>query len=142
MKTVTIDQLAQHVGEEVQLRGWVYNKRSSGKLAFLILRDGQGIVQGILKQDQLPAEAFEQFEALTQESSLSLTGIVKEELPLAVGVPVITPVASMSDRPAGRAPAVREKELVPSPPDTITVSEYTSPTRPCVSAEEVTASGS
>ena len=43
-----IKHLADHVGQEVEIRGWLYNKRSSGKIAFLIVRDGTGTVQGVL----------------------------------------------------------------------------------------------
>ena len=77
-----IKHLSEHAGEEVEIRGWLYNKRSSGKIAFLIVRDGTGTVQGVLLKTN--EAAFAVAETLTQESSLCLKGIVRAE-PRAVG---------------------------------------------------------
>lgn len=77
-----IKHLSEHVGQEVEIRGWLYNKRSSGKIVFLIVRDGSGTVQGVLLKAN--AAAFAVAEALTQESSLCLRGVVRAE-PRAVG---------------------------------------------------------
>ena len=74
-----ISELNNHIGEEVQLHGWVYNKRSSGKVKFLILRDGTGTVQGVLVKGQVSDAVIEDFEKLTQESSLSVIGKVLSE---------------------------------------------------------------
>ncbi len=52
-KLVSIAHLAEHVGAEVTLRGWLYNKRSSGKLHFLLLRDGTGTVQGVVSKKEV-----------------------------------------------------------------------------------------
>jgi len=79
VKTVTIESLSNHVGEEVRIRGWLYNKRSSGKLRFLILRDGTGWVQSIMAKSDVPEEVFALFDELTQESSLEVTGEVRED---------------------------------------------------------------
>jgi asparaginyl-tRNA synthetase len=79
MKKVYIADLSQHVGETVELRGWVYSKRSSGKIKFLILRDGTGLCQCIYFKGECEDQAFEEFEKLSQETSLIVTGIVKEE---------------------------------------------------------------
>jgi asparaginyl-tRNA synthetase len=79
MARTYINELAQHAGEEVQLHGWVYNKRSSGKVKFLILRDGTGIVQAVLVKGQVSDEVINVFESLTQESSLSIRGKVRKE---------------------------------------------------------------
>ena len=79
MARIYINELSQHVGEEVQLFGWVYNKRSSGKVKFLILRDGTGIAQAVIVKGQLPDEVINVFESLTQESSLSIRGKVRKE---------------------------------------------------------------
>jgi len=77
-----IKHLSKHVGQEVEIRGWLYNKRSSGKIAFLIVRDGTGTVQGVLlKTNEI---AFGAAEKLTQESSLRMRGVVRAE-PRAVG---------------------------------------------------------
>ena len=79
MKHTTIDRLAEHVGTEVELRGWLYNRRSKGKLQFLLVRDGTGIVQGILFKGDVSDELFETAADLPQESSLVVRGTVKED---------------------------------------------------------------
>ena len=71
---VDIASLARHTGQTVTLRGWVYHLRSSGKVRFLVLRDGTGLAQGVLVKGNLPEEDFQQFERLTLESSLILEG--------------------------------------------------------------------
>jgi asparaginyl-tRNA synthetase len=63
----------------VTLRGWVTHLRSSGKVRFVVLRDGTGLAQGVLVKGRLPDEDFAAFDRLTQESSLALTGLVKAE---------------------------------------------------------------
>jgi asparaginyl-tRNA synthetase len=75
MSTVTtIDQLHEHVGKPVTLQGWLYNSRSSGKLLFLILRDGTGICQTVLEKTDATAETFDAARHLGRESSLVVTG--------------------------------------------------------------------
>uniref|UniRef100_A0A7C3SKC0 Asparagine--tRNA ligase n=1 Tax=Desulfobacca acetoxidans TaxID=60893 RepID=A0A7C3SKC0_9BACT len=76
---VTISRLSQYVGQQVTVRGWVVHLRSSGKIRFVVVRDGTGIVQGVLVKGHIPDREFETFEDLTLESSLSLTGLVKAE---------------------------------------------------------------
>lgn len=76
---VLIKHLQKHIGESVTLKGWVYNARSSGKVSFLLLRDGTGMVQLVLVKSQLPAEIWELFGKLTQESSVTVQGKVKED---------------------------------------------------------------
>ncbi len=79
MARLYIEDLASHVGELVTLRGWLYNKRSSGKIRFLVLRDGTGLVQAVLLKNKLPDEVFLAFDQLTQESSLEVSGVVRRE---------------------------------------------------------------
>jgi asparaginyl-tRNA synthetase len=74
-----ISALSQHIGQVVTLRGWVYHLRSSGKIRFLVVRDGTGLAQGVLVKGNLPEEDFQHFEQLTLESSLELKGRVKAE---------------------------------------------------------------
>ncbi len=76
---VSISQLHQHVGQAVTLRGWVAHLRSSGKIRFVVLRDGTGLAQGVLVKGHLSEEDFAAFDDLTLESSLTLTGAVKAE---------------------------------------------------------------
>jgi asparaginyl-tRNA synthetase len=79
MHRTYIENLQSHVGEHVTLRGWLYNKRSSGKIRFLVMRDGTGVVQGVLVKANLSEELFNRFDALTQESSFVMTGLVRQE---------------------------------------------------------------
>ncbi len=76
---ITISELGSHVGNTVELKGWVYNSRSSGKIKFLLLRDGSGICQCVFFGGDCEPSALEQFEKLTQETSVRVTGIVKQE---------------------------------------------------------------
>ena len=75
----TVERLAEHVGQVVTLRGWIYNRTSKGKLHFTLLRDGTGIVQCVLFQKSVPPELFAAVGAAGQESSLELSGLVKED---------------------------------------------------------------
>lgn len=79
MKRVYIEELGKHAGEEVQLRGWLYHKRSSGKIRFLLLRDGTGVVQGVMMKGGVTNDVFAKFDELTQESSFALTGKVRKD---------------------------------------------------------------
>jgi len=79
MTITTIDEIGRHVAADVEVRGWVYNLRSSGAIHFLLLRDGTGILQAVAVRQDLPAEVFEAIGALTQESSVIAGGIVRED---------------------------------------------------------------
>jgi asparaginyl-tRNA synthetase len=79
VETVRIADFKGHVGREVKVKGWLHNKRSSGKLQFLIVRDGTGFAQAVVAKAAVPAEAWQAAEAMGQESSLELTGKVKED---------------------------------------------------------------
>jgi asparaginyl-tRNA synthetase len=79
MARLYIEDLAAHVGTVVTLRGWLYNKRSSGKIRFLVIRDGTGLVQAVFLKNKLPDEVFGVFDTLTQESSLEVTGMVRKD---------------------------------------------------------------
>ncbi len=79
MKWVYIEDISQYHGQEVEIRGWVYNKRSSGKVRFLLIRDGTGIVQGTIFNPDKDFPLFKIFDELTQESSVIVRGRVKED---------------------------------------------------------------
>ncbi len=79
IKLARIGTLSEFDGQTVKLRGWVFNKRSSGKIKFLMIRDGSGIVQGVLVKGECDDASFEEFEKLTQESSIIVTGKVRKE---------------------------------------------------------------
>jgi len=87
MKQTYINELKNHIGEEVTLKGWLYNTRSSGKLVFLQLRDGTGIVQCIVFKGNDEA-VFEKAKALGQESSIIVHGSVKEDARSPIGVEI------------------------------------------------------
>ena len=75
----TIADVGKHEGQTVTLRGWLYNLRESGKLLFPILRDGTGIIQGVMPKNAVPAEIFEAVKGLTQESSVIVEGKVRAD---------------------------------------------------------------
>ncbi|ERI08310.1 asparagine--tRNA ligase [Aneurinibacillus aneurinilyticus] len=75
----TIAQIGKHVGEEVRLGAWLFNKRSSGKIQFLQLRDGTGFIQGVVVKEEVTPEIWDAAKSLTQESSLYVTGVVRED---------------------------------------------------------------
>ena len=77
--TVNISGLHDHVGETVVVNGWVVTTRSSGKIAFIVVRDGSGYVQGVLSKKEVPESTWATFTSLTQETSVALTGTVREE---------------------------------------------------------------
>jgi asparaginyl-tRNA synthetase len=76
---ITIASAAQHVGESVEIPGWLYNIRKSGKIVFPILRDGTGLMQCVAVKSALPEELFEELKHLTQESSLIIRGKIRAE---------------------------------------------------------------
>jgi asparaginyl-tRNA synthetase len=71
-----IEDFGKHAGESVTVKGWLYNSRSSGKIRFLLVRDGTGLVQCVFSEKDVPAEAFALADRITQESSLEVTGTV------------------------------------------------------------------
>ncbi|MDP4115876.1 MAG: asparagine--tRNA ligase [Bacteroidota bacterium] len=79
MKKIYINELAEYVGKEITIQGWVYNKRSSGKVKFLVLRDGSGYLQCVYFKGNVTPEVFETADKIGQESSVEVTGLVKEE---------------------------------------------------------------
>lgn len=77
MKPTRIEEIPATLGQEVLIRGWLYNKRSGGGIQFLLLRDGSGIIQGVVTKKN--DKAFELAEKLTQESSIKVWGIAKAD---------------------------------------------------------------
>ena len=74
-----IEQIAGHEGQEVTIHGWLHNRRSSGKIHFLIVRDGTGFIQAVMSKAAVGEEAFTRAGHLSQESSLSVTGTVRAD---------------------------------------------------------------
>jgi len=74
-----ISELKNNIGKEVTLAGWLYQSRSSGKIQFLIIRDGTGLCQCVVEQGKVPDELFDRLKHLGQESSLTVTGMVRAD---------------------------------------------------------------
>jgi asparaginyl-tRNA synthetase len=79
MPVARIEDLAAHVGETVEIDGWLYNRRSSGAIHFLLIRDGTGIVQAVAARNDVPPDVFAAAGALTQESSIIVEGAVRRD---------------------------------------------------------------
>ena len=83
--TVSIRHIAEHVGQSVRLAGWLYNKRSSGKLHFLQVRDGSATIQCVVFKGNVSPEVFELADHVSQESALIVEGTVKEDARSPIG---------------------------------------------------------
>ncbi|NOT07352.1 MAG: asparagine--tRNA ligase [Gemmatimonadales bacterium] len=79
MAKAYINELQGHVGRDVTISGWVVTTRSSGKIAFLVLRDGTGYLQAVFAKKEVPEEVWNAFGTLTQETTVAVTGTVREE---------------------------------------------------------------
>ncbi len=89
MQTILLKDISQFLGQEVAVRGWIYNFRSSGSIFFLQVRDGSGFIQAIVSKNEAPAEAWEACQKITIETSVEIVGTVskhpkKEEYELQV----------------------------------------------------------
>jgi asparaginyl-tRNA synthetase len=80
-----VAEIAQYENQDVELRGWLYNRRSSGKLHFLQIRDGSGIIQAVVFKGDVPPELFEKADHLGQETSLRVWGQVRADKRSALG---------------------------------------------------------
>jgi asparaginyl-tRNA synthetase len=76
---IRIQDIADHVGQQVTLHGWLHNRRSSGKIHFLTVRDGSGFIQAVMSKAAVGDEAFTRADHLSQETSLSVTGTVRAD---------------------------------------------------------------
>jgi asparaginyl-tRNA synthetase len=79
MRHVYIENIGQHVGEIVTIKGWLHNRRSSGKIHFLVVRDGTGFLQVVMGRNDVPEETFVAADHLSQESAIIVTGRVRED---------------------------------------------------------------
>ena len=99
MRQVYIEDISKHEGESVQLKGWLYNKRSTKKLVFMQLRDGTGIIQAVVFKPEAGEELYARCDRIPQESAIMITGTVKRD-----------------DRsPIGYELAVKDVEIVSEP---------------------------
>src|SRR5579872_6623518 len=76
---VYIEDIGRHEGEEVTIKGWLHNRRSSGKIHFLIVRDGSGFIQAVMSKAAVGEEMFATAGHLSQETSLMVTGAVRAD---------------------------------------------------------------
>lgn len=101
--TTTIQHVGEYEGQAVQLQGWLYNKRSSGKIQFLQLRDGTGVIQCVSVRSEVGEAVFEKGAELTQEASVVITGDVRKDDRAQGGYEVsvtnVEPVAPSEDYP-------------------------------------------
>ncbi len=79
MDMIYIADISKYEGKDVTLKGWLYNKRSSGKIKFIILRDGTGMIQCVAVKSEIEAEYFDLIEEIQIESSIEITGTVRED---------------------------------------------------------------
>src|SRR5258705_5639743 len=79
MNQTYMRDVSKHVGEEIHLKGWLYNMRSSGKLMFPQIRDGSGIIQGVVFKKNVSEQVWNDCEKLTQEYSIIVTGTVRAD---------------------------------------------------------------
>ena len=79
MIDTTIRKLAEHAGARVRLKGWLYNRRSKGKIHFLLIRDGSGIVQGVATKQDVPEAVFAAMDRIPQEASIVVEGTVRKD---------------------------------------------------------------
>ena len=86
MSSVLVSELTEHVGKEVTLQGWLYNRRGGGKLLFMQFRDGSGIVQAVVSKKEVPEEVFADSKRIGIESSIRITGTVAEDTRSKLGV--------------------------------------------------------
>lgn len=78
-KTIRIEDISQHVGQEVRLQGWIHNRTDKGRLQFLLIRDGSGYAQCTVFKKEVDPRLFEMAQALTQESSVVVSGVVRQD---------------------------------------------------------------
>ncbi|WP_242394886.1 asparagine--tRNA ligase [Anaeromyxobacter oryzisoli] len=102
--TVYIADIAQHEGQEITLHGWLYARRSSGKLHFLQVRDGTGTIQCVVFKGNVTPEAFHEADHLPQESSLAVTGLVKKDARSPIGFELDVRSLAVVARPAREYP--------------------------------------
>jgi asparaginyl-tRNA synthetase len=79
MEIIRISDIKNYEGKEIEIKGWLYNKRSSGSIKFLIIRDGTGFIQATLLKSEIKEELFNKIDTINYESSIKITGLVREE---------------------------------------------------------------
>jgi asparaginyl-tRNA synthetase len=101
---VYVEDLKRHVGHEVVLKGWLYNKRSSGKLHFLQVRDGSGVVQCVMSKGDVGDEVFARADKMAQETSIIVRGTVREDARSPLGVELGASAIEVVSEPTAEFP--------------------------------------
>ncbi|GAH84317.1 unnamed protein product, partial [marine sediment metagenome] len=89
MEIIRISDIESYDGKVVEIKGWLYNRRSSGSVKFLIIRDGTGFLQATLIKSEVDTEIFEQIDDIEYESSMRIIGLVKKEKRAPLGYEVL-----------------------------------------------------
>lgn len=107
-QVVDVRNLARHVGQMVTVRGWLYNRRSKGKIHFLQVRDGTGIVQAVMGSRDVGEELFERSGGLPYETSLSVTGSVRADARAPGGVELLVSALDVHRLPVAEYPISKQ----------------------------------
>ena len=110
-----INDIASHEGQTVTINGWLYNRRSSGKIHFLQIRDGSGFIQAVMSKAAVGDEAFKQADHLSQESSLSVTGQVRADARAPGGFELDVASLEASRSTSRRSKSSRKRRTIRSP---------------------------
>ena len=108
LMTAYIEDIAQHDGQAVTLQGWLHNRRSSGKIHFLTVRDGTGFIQCVMSKQAVGEEAFKRADHLSQESAVVVDGTVRADARAPGGYEVDV-TASRGRRPRRRTTRSRRR---------------------------------
>lgn len=111
MPTITASEAHRHIGQQVTLQGWLYNKRSSGKILFLHIRDGSGVIQAVLGASDNPG-LFAKADQLSRETSLIVHGQIKEDHRAAIGCELLLEDLEVLHQPTEDFP-IELKEQTP-----------------------------
>jgi asparaginyl-tRNA synthetase len=95
----TVRELKKHVGAKVRLKGWLYNRRSKGKIHFLLVRDGTGLVQGVATKSDVSEDTFKVMDGIPQEASVIVEGTVREDARAPGGVELTLSACQVVSRP-------------------------------------------
>src|SRR5512134_1677679 len=89
MPHIYIEKIGEHVGQTVTIKGWLHNRRSSGKIHFLVVRDGTGFLQVVMGKKDVDEATFQKADHLSQESAVIVTGTVRADERAAGGYELI-----------------------------------------------------
>ena len=121
MQQINIINAKDHVDEKVKIGVWLTNKRSSGKIAFLQLRDGTAFFQGVVLKNNVSEEVFETAKELRQETSMWITGVIHEDSRLSSAEIAVESIEVLAAKTIDHTKGTRDRFLVRSPSFMVTV---------------------